>query len=92
MRPRELFGVIVRVMGFWFLTYSAYYALWIVWRLHGGEGDKYITVGQLEGDALIDMVRGLAILLLADPIVWIFYGLPPKKTSTNQDKSVDTES
>ena len=35
--------------------------------------------GEHLGGALISMVIGLLVLLLADPIVWIFYGLPPKR-------------
>jgi hypothetical protein len=82
MRARDLFGVLVRIFGFYSLAYALYYGLWIIYRLHGGEGSHYTTIGELEGDGLVDLIRGLLTLLLADLIVWLFYGLPPKSTST----------
>jgi hypothetical protein len=81
MRARDAFGAAVRTIGFWFLVQSAQSALWFVWRTHGGGGSEYVPQGEHVGGALIYMVTGLIVLLLADPIVWLFYGLPPKSSA-----------
>ena len=78
MRPRDWFRLAVRIIGFWFLASAAATALWAVWKGLGGAGNPAITPGAEVASALIDLIRGLAIVLLVEPIVWLFYGLPRK--------------
>jgi hypothetical protein len=44
-----------------------------------------VPQGEHIGAAPIYMVIGLIVLLLADPIGWIFYGLPPKAPHADED-------
>ena len=89
MRPRDWFGVAVRVIGLWFLAQAAHSALWFVWRTQGGEGDKFVPTGEHAGAALISFVVGLTIWLMADPITWVFYGLPPRPAPLEQRETAE---
>ena len=85
MRPRELFGAAVRVIGFWFLTQSAYWFYWAVMKTHTSLGNPNISASEDAAYGAVYLLLGVFILAAADPIVWIFYGLPPK-TKPAEDK------
>lgn len=81
MKPRELFGLAVRVLGLWFLTQSFYYFLLAALKAN----DPHVLTRGISPHE--DMAYGIPFLVLsallllcADPIVWIVYGLPPKLT------------
>jgi hypothetical protein len=74
MRPRDLFGVAVRVMGLWFLTQSAYRAFWAIWKTGGGVGNPRVPVGEDMGECLQSLIVAAALLIFADFIVLGLYG------------------
>ncbi len=84
MRARELFGVAVRVIGFWLLTEAGYSGFWAIMKSQTGIGSANITPTEHAAFAFYYVVLGTVILLLADPIVWVIYGLPPKSTMLDQ--------
>jgi hypothetical protein len=86
MRPRDWFRLAVRIIGFWFLVSAAAPALWAVWKGLGGAGNPAITPGAEVASALIDLIRGLAVLLLVEPSVWLFCGLPQKAVPPGGDE------
>jgi hypothetical protein len=88
MRPRDWFRLAVRIIGFWFLASAAAPALWAVWKYLGGAGNPAITPGAEVASALIDLIRGLAVLLLVEPIVWLFCGMPAKRVAPDSDGQV----
>ena len=77
MRARELFGVVVRGIGIWLLAAAATDGLLAVWKFSGGASNGNIPAGEDIAFALGYFIPGIALLLLADPIVWLLYGLPP---------------
>lgn len=85
MRARELFGVAVRVIGFWFLTQAAYWFYWAIMKSHTSMGNPNISAPEDVGYGGYYFLAGIFILFAADPIVWLFYGLPAKASP------VDTE-
>ena len=78
MRPRELLGVVVRGIGIWLLAAAATDGLLAVWKFNGGAASTSIPAGEDIAFALGYFIPGIVLLLLADPIVWLLYGLPPK--------------
>jgi hypothetical protein len=78
MRARDLFGAAVRILGVWFLADAAYWVSWIVWRLNGGEGNPNVSLQRDFAEAIVRLIQGALLILLADPIVWLSYGLPLK--------------
>jgi hypothetical protein len=75
MRPRDLFGVAIRVIGFWILTEAAYSAFWAIMKIYTGAGEASITSAQHEAFAIFYAVLGAGIILFANPITWAVYGL-----------------
>jgi len=85
MRPRDLFGVAVRVIGLWFLTQSAYWFFWAAVKSHNpGMGNPNISIPEDLAYAILYLALGGIMLLLADPIVWFVYGLPPRVTPSDE--------
>lgn len=81
MRPRDWFGVAVRVLGLWFFTEAAERLYWVILKTDFGLGNPEITVKQEGMHAAFYCLLALILLFLADPIVWLVYGLPPKVTA-----------
>jgi hypothetical protein len=80
MRPRDLFGVAVRVIGLWEIIDGTYSAFWGVLKYHTGVGSADIKPTDHYAFGIYYAAVGLLLLLFADPIVWLVYGLPPKPT------------
>jgi hypothetical protein len=80
MRPRDLFGVAVRVIGFWFFTQAAYWAYWAALKSHDVSlGNPNVSMREDIATATLYVLMGLIAVVAADPIVWLCYGLPPRK-------------
>jgi hypothetical protein len=80
MRPRDLFGVAVRVIGFWFLTQAVYYGFWAFVKTNSGLGNPTISPREDVALSAIYLIMGALIMFCADPIVWLVYGIPMKTT------------
>jgi hypothetical protein len=79
MRPRDLFGVAVRVLGVWFLSQNLYWFLWAAIKSNDVSfGNQHVPPHENIAYGIIYFVLGVLLLLCADPIVWIVYGWPPK--------------
>ena len=74
MRPRELFGVVLRVLGIWFLTRGAYYTFFTVLKSAGVPTSSEVPVTEDKLIAAFYFVIGLIILILGDHIVRLIYG------------------
>jgi len=86
MKPRELFGVAVRVIGFWFLTQAFYWFFWFAVKAHDPHaGNPNIPNAEDLESATLYILLGGVTLLLADLIVWAIYGLPPRPASSDAD-------
>jgi len=92
MRARDLFGVAVRVIGLWFLTQAAYWAYWGILKSNGsGLGNPNVPAREDAASASLYVLLGVLLVLLADPITWVFYGLPVKSTISNKDSPSDSK-
>jgi hypothetical protein len=84
MKPRDLFGLAVRVLGLWFLTQNLYWFLWAAVKAHDSSfGNPNITPHEDVGYGIIYLILGALLMTCADPIVWAVYGLPPKATPSD---------
>lgn len=79
MRPRDLFGVALRVLGVWFAYMAAYAALYVAMKESGMAINSQISATQ--DKLLVGFYLALAFILLVLPnhIVALCYG-PEKKT------------
>ncbi len=74
MTDRQLFGVIVRAFGLYWLTYGSGYLLGCWQPVSGYSPGLYVFVG------LGDMFMGVFLMFAADAIVQACYG----RTDTNE--------
>jgi hypothetical protein len=79
MRPRDLFGVALRVPGVWFVTMAAYAALFLTMKESAMAINSQVSATQ--DKLLVGFYLALAFILLVLPnhIVALCYG-PEKKT------------
>ncbi|HEX3944743.1 MAG TPA: hypothetical protein VHW69_11715 [Rhizomicrobium sp.] len=77
--PRGLLGVAIRAIGIWYLTEAVYSAFWAVLKAKNSLlGSANITSGEHFQFAIFYALLAVVLLWLADPIVWVLYGAPPK--------------
>lgn len=74
MRARDLFGVGVRLMGVWFFTDALYWAFFAAVKSGGGPGNPRLSVAQDTAEAVIYVLTGAFLLLMADWLVRALYG------------------
>jgi len=80
MRPRELFGVGVRILAVWFWTQAAYWGYWVVMKsLDIGVGNPKVSAREDLGEMLFYVVLGVALMAGARFLVWLAYGDAPKQ-------------
>jgi hypothetical protein len=79
MRPRELFGVGVRVLAVWYWTQSAYWAYFafIKW-LDIGLGNPKIASREDVAYAILNGLTGVVLMAGARALAWLAYGDAPK--------------
>jgi hypothetical protein len=79
MRPRDLFGVALRVLGVWFVYLAAYAALYVAMKESSMAINSQVSATQ--DKLLVGFYLALAFILLVLPnhIVALCYG-PEKKT------------
>src|SRR4249919_3290003 len=92
VKPRDLFGLAVRVLGLWFLTQNLYWFLWAAVKAHDSSfGNPNISPREDMGYGIIYLILGVLLMTCADPIVWAVYGLPPKLTRPDIADSDSTD-
>jgi len=79
MKPRELFGLAVRVLRLWFLTQNLYWFLWATFKTNDPNfGNRAVSPHEDMAYGIIYLILGVLLILCADPIVWVVYGMPQK--------------
>jgi hypothetical protein len=79
MKPRDIFGIAIRIFGFWFLTQSGYWGYWaLVKSANPDAGNQHISVQEDIASAILYVL--LTILTIGGARVWIWlaYGDGPK--------------
>ncbi len=74
MRPRDLFGVAVRVIGIWFLTQACYWAFYGILKFNPGLGNPNIPQQEDVAMAAFYATLGVLLIVLADSVVRAVYG------------------
>jgi hypothetical protein len=84
MRPRELFGVGVRLLAVWFLTQAIYWGYWeAVKGLDDGLGNPAISAREDGAYMIVYGLLGIALMTGARALVWLAYGDAPKSPDSN---------
>ena len=79
MRPRELFGVGVRVLAVWFWTQSAYWGYFaFIKSLDMGLGNPKISAREDVVYVIFNGLLGIVLMAGARPLAWLAYGDAPK--------------
>jgi|tagenome__1003787_1003787.scaffolds.fasta_scaffold19780056_3 hypothetical protein len=93
MRPRDLFGVGIRLMGVYFFTQAIYWGFWAVSKAetHGVIGNPNVSVAENSAYALIYLVSSLLLLFLADHIVLVCYGPQIRTKPRDTDGVLSTD-
>jgi|ERR1041385_2063858 hypothetical protein len=90
--PRGLLGVAIRAIGIWYLTDAAYSAFWAVMKAKNSlMGNANYTSDDHVQFAIFYALLGVLLIWLADPIVWLLYGAPPKAMSPDAANSPSTD-
>ncbi len=75
MRPRELFGVGVRILAVWFWTQAAYWGYFtLIKSLGNGLGNPAISAREDGAYAILNVLLGIALMTGARALVWLAYG------------------
>jgi hypothetical protein len=85
MRPRDLFGVAVRVIGVWWLTQGCYWGYWAYWKHATDLVNGGIPPAADFGACIGYLIAGMILLVFADHIVRIVYGPQIRTTLPDAD-------
>ena len=86
MRPREMFGVGVRILAVWFWTQAAYWGYWAAVKSAGtGMGNPNVTLREDVGYMIFNTLMGIALMTGAHALVWLAYGDAPKKEAPSSN-------
>ena len=90
MRPRELFGVGVRILAVWFWTQAAFWGYWgAVKSFAPVYGNPTIPQQQYLGYAIFYALLGVILMLGARVLAWVAYGDAPRP-GPNVERESDT--
>ncbi len=93
MRPRDLFGLGVRLIGVWIWTEAAYWAYFAAMKGAGtGIGSASVPVHDDLANAILYALVGTALFVGAPFLVWLAYGYAPRHQAddrTANDLSTD---
>jgi hypothetical protein len=79
MRPREMFGVGVRILAVWFWTQTAYWGYFaFIKSLGNGLGNPSISAREDMAYMILNALLGIALMTGARALVWLAYGDTPK--------------
>jgi hypothetical protein len=83
MRPRELFGVSVRVLAIWFWTQALYWGYFGLLKASEiGVGNPKISPREDIAYAIFYVFLGIALMAGARALVWLAYGDAPKQDTS----------
>jgi hypothetical protein len=79
MSPRELFGVVVRVLAVWSWTQGAYMGFWGVLKSFGnGASNSTISMHEYFSFMIFYVLLGAFLMTGARALVWLAYGDAPE--------------
>jgi hypothetical protein len=88
MRPRELFGVGVRLLAVWFWTQAAYWGYWAAMKATNTDmGNPPISQREDMGYMVLYLLLGFALMRGANGLVWVAYGDAPKPSALDTGSS-----
>ncbi|HEX3665012.1 MAG TPA: hypothetical protein VHU23_07255 [Rhizomicrobium sp.] len=74
MRPRELFGVGVRLLAVWFWTLAAYNGFWCMLKsLGNGAANSQLTIRQEISFMIFYVLVGVFLMSGARGLIWLAY-------------------
>jgi hypothetical protein len=83
MRPRDLFGVGVRILAVWFWTQTAYWGYFdFIKSLGNGLGNPNISAREDAAYMILNGILGIVLMAGARVLVWIAYGDAPKSDAS----------
>jgi hypothetical protein len=86
MRPRDLFGVAVRIVGFWFVTEAFYWGFWaLIKSFAPNAGNPHVSVQEDLASTILYIFLALFTLSGAHVWIWLAYGDAPKQISPSKD-------
>ena len=75
MRPRDLFGVGVRILAVWFWTQAAFWGYWSALKAFGVVvGNPSVSLRQDVGGVILYGLLGVFLMGGARALVWLAYG------------------
>jgi len=79
MRPRELFGVGIRVLAIWFWCEAFYWGYFAVAKsIDVTLGNPKIPTREEVSSMLLNAILGTVLMVGARALVWLAYGDAPK--------------
>ena len=75
MRPRDLFGVALRILAIWFWTQAAFWIYWAALKYAGtGLGGTASPVREDSARVIIYTLLGIGLMAGARALTWLAYG------------------
>ena len=91
MKPREVFGIGVRLLGVWFWSQAVYWAFWAYMKYaETGLGNPTITAREDLAYACLYLLLGTALFIGAGWLVWLAYGETRPKPVKDEDASSES--
>jgi cobalamin synthase len=86
MKPRDLFGIGVRLLGVWFWSQAIYFAFWAYMKYaETGLGNPALLARQDLAYACLYLLLGTAVFIGAGWLAWLAYGDTRAKTVKDED-------
>ena len=90
MKPRDVFGIGVRLLGVWFWSQAIYWAFWTYMKYaQTGLGNPAITAREDLAYACLYLLLGTILFLGAGWLAWLAYGDARPKTVKDEDASAE---
>jgi hypothetical protein len=92
MRPRDLFGVALRILAIWFWTQAAFWAYWGALKYPGtGLGGTISPAREDSARVIIYVLMGIALMVGAQALTWLAYGDAPMLHHAGAANSLSTD-
>ena len=83
MRPRDLFGVGVRILAVWFWAEAACWGYWAAVKTASPDlGNRAITPREDIGYMMLYFLLGVALMVGARALTWLAYGDAPARDTS----------
>jgi hypothetical protein len=92
MRPRDLFGVGVRILAVWFWTMAAYYGFWAFIKSVGTAPIGNISIREDISWMIYYVLVGVFLMSGARGLTWLGYGDVSKSETAAESAQSEAES